>query len=180
MKTQLVRAFAVTPPPASAWMLLVLLGGLLPLAIIAALWLSAEPMPKSGVIPALVIVPGVLAMLLLAMKRRSVELNDGILDVRGALFRHRVAVSQLDLDRVRIVDLAEHTELRPVLKTGGMSVPGFQAGRFRLRENFGKAFCLVTDRHRVLWLPQRDGKDQLLLSLQHPQGLLDALKAAHS
>ena len=42
------------------------------------------------------------------------------------------------------------------------------------------AFCLVTDRHRVLWLPQRDGKDQLLLSLQHPQGLLDALKAAHS
>ena len=57
-------------------------------------------------------------------------------------------------------------------------MPGFHAGRFRLREKFGKAFCLLTDRHRVLWLPLRDGKDQLLLSLEQPQALLDALKAS--
>ena len=31
--------------------------------------------------------------------------------------------------------------------------------------------------HCVLWLPQRDGKSQLLLSLERPQALLDALRA---
>lgn len=177
MKTPATQTFDVTPPPAYAWMLLVVLGGVLPLGIIAALWLSGEPMPASGVVPALAIVSVVLALLLLATKRRSVELHDGMLEVRAALFRHRVAVSQLDLARARVVDLAERTELRPILKTGGMSIIGFHAGRFRLREKFGKAFCLLTDRRRVLWLPQRDGKDQLLLSLQHPQALLDALRA---
>lgn len=177
MAVQPPKSFAVTPPPAYAWMLLVALGGVLPLGIIAALWLSGKPMPASGVVPALVGVVAVLALLMLATKRRSVELRDGMLEVRAALFRHRVALAQLDLDRARIVDLDERTELRPVLKTGGMSMPGFHAGRFRLREKFGKAFCLVTDRRRVLWLPQRDGKDQMLLSLQHPQALLEALRA---
>jgi len=36
---------------------------------------------------------------------------------------------------------------------------------------------LSTERRRVLWLPLRDGKQQLLLSLEHPQALLDALRA---
>ena len=176
MKTQSPQAFAVSPPPAHAWMLLVVLGGVLPLAIIGALWLTDQRSQMSGVGPALVVVPLVLAAILLAMKRRSVELRDGVLDVRAALFRHRVAVTELDPVRARVVDLRERTELRPVLKTGGMSVIGFDAGRFRLREKFGRAFCLLTDRHRVLWLPHRNGKDQLLLSLQQPQALLDALR----
>ena len=173
------RTFAVTPPPAYAWLWLAGMGALLPLGIIAGLLFSGKPLHMSGIVPALVIVPLVFSVLLVAMKRRSVELRDGVLDIRVALFRQRVAAAQLDLDRARIVDLAERTELRPVVKTGGMSVPGFHAGRFRLREKFGKAFCLLTDRHRVLWLPLRDGKDQLLLSLEQPQALLDALKATH-
>ena len=57
-----------------------------------------------------------------------------------------------------------------------MSLPGYQAGHFRLRAKLGKAFCLVTDTRRVLWLPMRDGKQQLLLSLERPQALLDALR----
>lgn len=158
--------------------LLVAFGGVLPLGILAAFWLSGNPARMHGVLPAVVGVPAVLTLLLLAMKRRAVELRDGVLEVRAALFRQRVAVAQLDLDRARIVDLAERTELRPVVKTGGMSLPGFHAGRFRLREKFAKAFCLLTDRHRVLWLPLRDGKDQLLLSLEQPQALLGALKAS--
>lgn len=172
------QAYAVSPPPAHAWMLLLVLGGVAPLGIVGALWLSGDPARMRGAVPAILIVPVVLALLLLAMKRRSVELRDGVLEVRAALFRHRVAVSELDLGRARVVDLRERTELRPVLKTGGMSLIGFDAGRFRLREKFGKAFCLLTERGRVLWLPHRDGKDQLLLSLQHPQALLDALRAS--
>lgn len=172
------RSFAVTPPPAYAWLWLAGMGVLLPLGIVVGMHLSGEHLRTAGIVPVLVIVPLVFAMLLAAMKRRVVELHDGVLEVRAALFRQRVAVAQLDLERARVVDLAERTELRPVVKTGGMSMPGFHAGRFRLREKFGKAFCLLTDRHRVLWLPLRDGKDQLLLSLEQPQALLDALKAS--
>ena len=172
------RSFAVTPPPAYAWLWLAGMGVLLPLGIVVGMHLSGEQLRTAEIVPVLVIVPLVFAMLLAAMKRRVVELHDGVLEVRAALFRQRVAVAQLDLERARVVDLAERTELRPVIKTGGMSLPGFHAGRFRLREKFGKAFCLLTDRHRVLWLPLRDGKDQLLLSLEQPQALLDALKAS--
>lgn len=130
----------------------------------------------AGALPALLVVLLVLAILLLAMKRRAVELRDGILDIRAAMYRKRVATAELDLQRARIVDLEERTELRPLLKTNGMSLPGFHAGHFRLRDKFGRAFCLLTDRRRVLWLPLRDGKNQLLLSLQQPQALLDALR----
>ena len=169
------QAFAVSPPSPLAWMMLVLLGGALPLGIFCALWLTRQPM--HGISPVFVIIPLVLLFLLLAMRRRSAELRDGVLDVRAAMYRKRVAVAELELERARIVDLGERTELRPWLKSNGMSMPGFHAGHFRLRGDFGKAFCLLTQRERVLWLPLRGGKEQLLLSLERPQALLDALVA---
>lgn len=153
------------------------LGGILPLAIIVGVWLSRDAAFTTGVLPALLIIPLVLGLMLLAMARRSVQLRDGVLDVRAAMYRKRVAVAELDLQRARVVDLQEHTELRPVFKTNGIFLPGYHAGHWRLREKLGKAFCLLTDRRRVLWLPARDGSSQLLLSLERPQALLDALRA---
>ena len=176
MRAQAPQSFAVSPPSTLARMMLVLLGGALPLGIIGALWLTHRPM--HGALPALVVIPLVLVFLLLAMRRRSVALRDGVLEVRAALYRKRVAVAELDLERARIVSLEERTELRPWLKSNGMSMPGFHAGHFRLRGDFGKAFCLLTQRERVLWLPLRDGKQQLLLSLERSQALLDALRAS--
>ena len=173
------RSFAVIPPPMYAMVFLVVLGGVLPLlAIGVMLWFGNPPLDGlSQVSPALLIVPAVLGLLFLAMKRRSVELASGVLDVRAAIFRERTPIADIDLERARLVDLAERTDLRPMLKTNGMSLPGFHAGRFRLRGKLAKAFCLVTDRRRVLWLPLHDGKQQLLLSLEQPQALLDALRA---
>ena len=101
-----------------------------------------------------------------------------MLHVVAGLFSQRVPVDRIDLGRARILNLEERTELRPAIKTFGMSLPGYQAGHFRLRADLGKAFCLVTDRRRVLWLPQGGGKDQTLLSLEQPQALLDALRSA--
>ncbi|TGQ61265.1 hypothetical protein EN855_033645, partial [Mesorhizobium sp. M1C.F.Ca.ET.212.01.1.1] len=59
-------------------------------------------------------------------------------------------------------------------KTNGYAMPGFYSGHFRLQGG-GKGFALVTDRSRVLVLPVRDGS-ALLLSLDRPQVLLDALR----
>lgn len=168
--------FEVEPPPAYAIWLLVGLGGVLPLAAIGlGLWSTRGAFAWRPLLPVLLLLPAVLGLLLFALRRRSVELRDGVLDVRAALFRRRVPASGIDLARARIVDLDERTELRPLLKTHGMSLPGFHAGNFRLRGGFARAFCLVTARQRVLWLPLRDGKSQLLLSLSQPQALLDAL-----
>lgn len=171
--------FDVPPPPAHAWAVLLALGGGLPLAGVGlAAWL--EPEARGGLRsawPVLLLVPLLLAWLSWAMRRRVVQLRDGVLDVRAAMYRRRVQVADIDLPRARIVDLSEHTELRPSLKTNGMSLPGFHAGRFRLRRAPGRAFCLLTDGRRVLWLPLRDSEQQLLLSLEKPHALLDALRA---
>jgi hypothetical protein len=167
--------FAVPPPPAYAWLLLVLLGGVIPIGLMVGM--HALHMPMNGEGLAWVVVLAVLAGLLLSMRRRTVLLRDGVLEVRAAFYRKRVAVTELDIERARVVDLAERTELRPAVKTNGISMPGYHAGHFRIHRKLEKAFCLLTDRRRVLWLPLRDG-GQLLLSLERPQALLDALHAA--
>ena len=107
--------------------------------------------------------------------RRSVRLEDGELKISAGMHAHRVAIGAIDLAGARIVDLAEHKALRPIFKSFGTSLPGYYAGHFRLRDR-SKAFVLVTDRTRVLVLPERSGR-KLLLSLRHPQALLDALSA---
>ena len=153
MKAQASQAFVVSPPSAHAWMLLVALGGVLPLGIIAALRFSGHPM--AGALPALLVVPLVLAILLLAMKRRAVELRDGMLDIRAAMYRKCVATAELDLQRARIV--AE--------KSGLDTYAAFRA----VMDRRGEAWASWPER-------LRDGKNQLLLSLQQPQALLDALR----
>jgi hypothetical protein len=173
------REFAVAPPPAHAgWIMALLL--LVPLVVLAFAFArpgNGSGPPMLGLALALGAMGVAVAVSTVGLRRRKVTLADGQLTVVAGLFTHRVHAIGLDLDRARVLSLDEHPELRPFLKTGGMSLPGYHAGRFRLRGKFGKAFCLLTDRRRVLWLPYRDGKDQLLLSLERPQALLDALRA---
>ncbi|MFV7453680.1 PH domain-containing protein [Stenotrophomonas maltophilia] len=108
-----------------------------------------------------------------AFFRRRVELDDNVLDVRSTMYRRRVPVAQLRLDQAEVVDLQRDRRYGIRVKTNGYSVPGFYSGHFRLHGG-GKGFALVTDRARVLALPVSDGST-LLLSVDRPQALLDAL-----
>ncbi|GAA4781384.1 PH domain-containing protein [Lysobacter hankyongensis] len=164
------REFAV-PPPDLRWLILMpalgLIAGLVGIAFGAReeprLWLMAIPMT--------------LAVLLMSLlvRRRRVALEDDRLQIAGSMHGRTVRVAELDLAAARIVDLAEATALRPRFKTFGTSMPGFHAGHFRLRDR-SQAFVLITGRSKVLMLPERGGR-RLLLSLEKPQALLDALKA---
>jgi hypothetical protein len=107
--------------------------------------------------------------------RRSVALEAGTLVIRAGLNTRRVPAMAIELERARIVDLEAVSELQPSRMTLGTSLPGYRAGWFRSRQ-WGKGFYLLTERRRVLWLPERDGT-HLLLSLQQPQALLAALNA---
>ena len=109
-----------------------------------------------------------------AFFRRRVELDGAVLDVRSTLYRQRTAVPELLLEQAEVVDLTRDRRHGIRFKTNGYSMPGFYSGHFRLQGG-GKGFALVTDRERVLVLPVR-GKATLLLSVDRPQALLDALR----
>lgn len=171
------KTFAVPPAGKAALLTLLALGLVLPVGTIAvASWLE----PPSGDRERLVLWGVLLFVLLLAaglaalLQRRSVRLQGGTLVVKAALYTRRMPVAGLEHAHARIVDLAEHTELRPRWKTNGYSLPGFDAGHFRLRDR-SRAFVLLTDRRRVLLLPV-SGEASLLISLERPAALLDALR----
>ncbi len=109
-----------------------------------------------------------------AFFRRRVELAGNVLDVRSTMYRRRVPVAQLRLDQAEVVDLQRDRRYGIRVKTNGYSMPGFYSGHFRLQGG-GKGFALVTDRARVLAQPVSDGST-LLLSVDRPQALLDALR----
>ncbi len=109
-----------------------------------------------------------------AFFRRRVELADNVLDVRSTLYRRRTPVADLLLDQAEVVDLGRDRRYGIHFKTNGYSMPGFYSGHFRLQGG-GKGFALVTDRARTLVIPVRGGST-LLLSLERPQALLEALR----
>lgn len=174
MPTTTIRAFAVPPPPGHAWLTLLVLA-LLPLLILLPLGAVPAVLGSPAVMLGLALPLLLVGLLGLTMRRREVRVGEGRIEVRASFYRKRLAVGELDLGGARIVDLGEDTELRPVLKTNGFSLPGFHAGHFRIRRGLEKAFCLISGTGRVLWIPVRDGS-HLLLGVERPQELLARLR----
>lgn len=112
--------------------------------------------------------------LVLPMWRREASFDGRHLRVKATWYTRESPLRDFKLDQARVVDLREHRELKPFIKTNGYRLPGLLAGHFRLRD-LRKAFCLLTDPSTVLALPHADGR-VWLLSLQHPQAVLDILR----
>jgi hypothetical protein len=169
MAVEMRREFAV-PPPDLRWVLLIPALGLAAGSIGIAFAAREEPRVW------LVAIPVVLAIWLMAwsIRRRRVVLDGDRLRIAAGINSVDIAVAELDLDAASIVRLDNAPGLRPRLKTFGTSMPGYRSGHFRLRDR-SRAFVLLTDPTKVLALPQRNGR-RLLLSLEKPQALLDALK----
>lgn len=166
--------FAVAPAP--AWRLLWLWVPMLAVAalIVVTTLQSAQRTPHElGLtLPFLAVLTAVLSA---AFFRRRILLRGCELEVVSTFYRKRVAVDALQLEQARVVDLAEHGNLSPTIKTNGYGMPGFKSGHYRLRDR-RKAFCLLTDTSRVLYLPLRDGS-ALVISPEKPRELLAALQA---
>jgi hypothetical protein len=108
------------------------------------------------------------------LRRQRLRLDRNRLEVLTTFYRQRLALSQLQLDRARVIELGEHPELRPWLKSNGFALPGFRSGWFRTR-GFKKLFLATAGGQRLLWLPTTRG-DALLLQPQRPQALLERLR----
>ncbi len=176
------REFAVTPPGKGARVFLLATALGLPL-LAAGLVLGTLPrLPAGADLAGLAVTATVLllvaALLVIAAERRRVSLEKGLLVIRATFYTQRIPRGRLRLAQARVVDLREHTELAPALKTNAFALPGYYAGHFRAglvgEARSRRLFCLVTDRSRVLAIPEDDGRT-LLLSLERPQALLDAL-----
>lgn len=113
-------------------------------------------------------------VLLRALRRHRIVLADGAIDIATSFYRRRLAIPELRLDEARAIDLDERTEFKPMLKTNGVSMPGFRSGWFRLR-NRDRALVATAGGKRVAWIPTRAGYG-LLLQPRNPQALLDALR----
>ncbi len=168
------QEFPVAPLTShAAWWLwlpmLVATGG-----VIVAMTMESRTSPPAAGWLAVPFVLAICAVLTLALRRRQIVLDNRELQVRATFYTKKLAVEAIDLDKARVLSLEEHTDLAPMLKTNGFSLPGFKAGHFRLR-NLTKAFCLVTDRTRVLTLPLRGG-GMVLLSPARPADLLARLR----
>ena len=163
------REFTIVPPDlrlAIPLVLISLLAGLIGIGFAAReapwVWLAAIAIILAG------------AFIAWSIRRRRVVLEGDLLTVAAGANTTHVRTTDLDIAAARIVNLADTSTLKPGLKTFGTSMPGFHAGHFRLRDR-SRAFVLLTDKTKVLALPERNGR-MLLLSLERPQALLDALR----
>jgi hypothetical protein len=108
------------------------------------------------------------------MRRQALLLSTDAIEVRSSFYRCRTPLAELKLGQARVVDLDEHTELKPTLKTNGFSIPGFHSGWFLLR-NRRRTFVAIADGRRKLWLPG-SGRYDLLLEPEDPAALLARLR----
>lgn len=133
-------------------------------------------LPKAAYLPAVMfIAPAIILLTTMvvsrSLRRAGVSVDQGELVVNTGMGRaKRVALSSLRAHGLQTVDLTERSELKPMIRTWGTSLPGFSAGWFRLR-NGEKAVCLLLDRRRVSYLRSDQDNLSLLLSLAEPQKL---------
>ena len=168
------RSFPVSPPDTRVAIGIIAFTLLICLLALGMAWreLAGSPMLEW------VLAVAVAAPLLFAVAtwRRRVALVDGRLEVVAGLNRTTVPVASIDLANARIVDVGDRPENRVGFKVFGTAMPGYQAGHFR-QVGGRRVFALVTGRQRVLVLPEHGGR-LLMLSLEQPRALLDALRTA--
>jgi len=112
------------------------------------------------------------------IRRAGVALSTRAIGIDTGFSSRLVALQRLAPRGVREIDLTRHPELRPLLRTLGVGLPGFSGGWYRLRDG-RKALCLVTDRDRVTLLEDETGL-VYLVSLADPEPLRRALQVAES
>jgi len=136
-------------------------------------YMRAPPSANTPMLFAATIAPLVIllatAMILRSLNHAGVYVDQGELVIRPGMGHKRIALSALRKRGLSVVNLNERTELKPVLKLWGTSLPGFAGGRFRLR-NGDSAICLLLDRSGVSYLRSDDGM-AVLLSLREPEQL---------
>lgn len=103
----------------------------------------------------------------------KVVLNEKGLTVKTFIYGRTLPRGSVLRSNISKLDLKTQRVFRPVIRTNGIGMPGYQAGWFRLagRE---KALLVVTDRSNVVYLPAVEGYS-LLLSVAEPEKFIESI-----
>lgn len=183
MTTQrLVLPLAPAPARTRLWLWLLVVA--LPAAVAAGLFgylvAQGRMAPASALAGfAAVMLPALLIGMAIRKQMRGhrLVLREADLGVATGAHRQIIRYADLDLERARVLDLGEHLEFKPRLKTNGVSLPGFQTGWYRLR-NGSRALVARAGGKRVLWIPTTRDFGLLLQPEQAPRELLQTLREA--
>ncbi|HEU4763173.1 MAG TPA: PH domain-containing protein [Gemmatimonadales bacterium] len=107
-------------------------------------------------------------------KHATFELSAEGLAFHGDVWGKAIPLAALRGGAARIVDVNTEPGLRPVSRTMGTALPGYQSGWFRLADG-EKALLYLSDRHRALYIPTTLGYS-VLLSPSDPDAMLADLR----
>ncbi len=91
----------------------------------------------------------------------------------STLVMYRVTVKRDDVANITVVDLKEHPELKPVVRTFGAGLPGYKLGWFTLA-NGERAFLAVSS-DRAVVIRFKDGS-YVILTPSDMDGFLEKLR----
>lgn len=97
------------------------------------------------------------------------------LDIKVPLYSQSIALSHLQLQHARQINLQDKETPSLSWRTNGVGLPGYSLGWFRL-ESGNKAFAAISDSHNVVMLPTDLGYT-LLVSTADAPSFLAALHA---
>lgn len=122
----------------------------------AAVWLGSVPMGvklTAGVVLVVVSVPPVL--LIFAQRTARMVVEDDQVRIHVPLYGRVVPLAEIEGDTLRILSFGEAREMRPLLRTNGIGLPGLAIGWHRLRIG-ARAYLATTTTDRLLCWRMRD------------------------
>ncbi len=130
---------------------------------------QVAPMAALSTIPLVVVV----LVAVSTMRRASASIDRDGLNVGSGMYRLRVPFAQIY--SARRVSGEQYDDVKPALRTNGMSLPGYHVGWYRLVTG-RTALVYITDVKRVVHIVTVSGTD-LLFSPADPEAFLAALAA---
>ncbi|AKZ27329.1 hypothetical protein ACQCP0_07960 [Ralstonia pseudosolanacearum] len=105
------------------------------------------------------------AVLLVFMQRADFGVADGVLTVRSSFYEVKVPLADVEGEPT-IVDLAQHPERGPKIRTNGFSLPGYHSGWY-VGADKRRIFAAIAG-PRVLSIRVKSGYD-ILVSVKDPE-----------
>jgi hypothetical protein len=121
---------------------------------------------------------GCLALTVFLLTPRTVHwvVSDGKLQIRSKVWNDEFPLSDLQLDRARILDLKQEPGWMPQEKHSGFNGFGYDAGRFKLRN--GELADIYLAKETTALLIPKHSSVPLVVGVENPDILLTALKDA--
>lgn len=102
-------------------------------------------------------------------------IGDDYIKLSGGFFSRTILISDIEVSKMRVIDMSTDPELSPKHRSVGIRVPGYSSGWFKLK-NKEKALLFVTNENRVAYIPTKQGYS-ILTSVDRPQQFLDEISA---